>query len=415
MPSFNGNIRDYPRFKVEFERHVFIKYKNNKDGAAYALKLCLEKEPAELVRNVDDNYEEMFKRLDEKYGNSSTFTDSIMNEIKNLNVVNTGDDKGFIKLVNIVESGYRDLERLSLQKEMNNSTSVSIIEDKLPSDIRRYWALEVSKNSNLTDKFTTLLNFLLEHKKAIEYDSDNIRTASNNNTSNITSTVNHTLGNLSHNSMVFEPRNTPIQYNDMNNYMNFSHNSGFNNNEQQQQCMVYGDANYFQRNAPLPPQANPPPPPPPPPPQQQQNRQRMCCIHRTNTHTTEECNNFIGMSAAQKVEVVRNHRLCFVCLREGHRSFQCRNRVPCGIDNCQKTHHKSLHQGSVEGLGFHTRGHPGSSGCLLQVMKIQASSTSNDPLIVFFDGGATISLIKFDTAAKLGLHGTDVMMTVTRS
>ena len=68
--------------------------------------------------------------------------------MKNLKVVGNGDNKGFLDLVDIVESGYRDLERLKLQAEMANSTAVSMIEDKLPADIRRYWALEMSKESS---------------------------------------------------------------------------------------------------------------------------------------------------------------------------------------------------------------------------------------------------------------------------
>ena len=121
------------------------------------------------------------------------------------------------------------------------------------------------------------------------------------------------------------------------------------------------------------------------------------------------------MTPAQKVEVIRNFRLCFGCLSTGHRSFQCKDRKPCGIDNCDKLHHCSLHEGSVQGLGFHTKLQSGSGGCLLQIIKIQPVNCINvDRIIVFFDGGATISLIKFSTANRLGLHGTDVLMTVTK-
>ena len=73
----------------------------------------------------------------------------------------------------MVESGFRDLERLKLDKEISNSTAVSIM------DIRRLWALEINKTDsavNDADKFPSLLKFLLERKRAIEYDNDNIRT-----------------------------------------------------------------------------------------------------------------------------------------------------------------------------------------------------------------------------------------------
>ena len=72
---------------------------------------------------------EMWKRLDEKYGKASKFTDAIMNDIKKLRAVREGEDRRFVELVDVVESGFRDLERLELQKEMSNSTAVSIIEE----------------------------------------------------------------------------------------------------------------------------------------------------------------------------------------------------------------------------------------------------------------------------------------------
>lgn len=39
-----------------------------KESAPYALRSCLGKESLSVVRSVDDNIDEMLKRLDEKYG-----------------------------------------------------------------------------------------------------------------------------------------------------------------------------------------------------------------------------------------------------------------------------------------------------------------------------------------------------------
>ena len=129
MPTFDGNIRQYPHFKADFERQIMPRYNKDAYGAAYALKSCLPNEPLNVVRNVDDNHVEMWKRLEEKYGKKSRFTDTIMNEIKRLVPVSEGDNEGFVDLVNTVESGYRDLERLRLEKEMANSTAISINSD----------------------------------------------------------------------------------------------------------------------------------------------------------------------------------------------------------------------------------------------------------------------------------------------
>ena len=38
--------------------------------------------PLSIIRNVDDDLAEMWKRLDEKYGKPSKFTDAVMNDVK---------------------------------------------------------------------------------------------------------------------------------------------------------------------------------------------------------------------------------------------------------------------------------------------------------------------------------------------
>ena len=98
MPSFNGNIRDYPCFKGDFQKQVMPNIRGE-CAAAYNLRSCLSDEPLEIVRNVDDDIEEMWNRLDERYGRLSKLTDAIMVDIKQLIVVPEGDNKRFIELV----------------------------------------------------------------------------------------------------------------------------------------------------------------------------------------------------------------------------------------------------------------------------------------------------------------------------
>ncbi|KAJ7361986.1 hypothetical protein OS493_013072 [Desmophyllum pertusum] len=86
------------------------------------------------------------------------------------------EDKRFIEFVKIVDSGYQDLMRISLEKEI--TTTSSIIEKRLPPDVRKDWAKLVSSNTSSVDKkdkFPSLLKFLLNQKRAIEYDSADLR------------------------------------------------------------------------------------------------------------------------------------------------------------------------------------------------------------------------------------------------
>ena len=151
---------------------------NDDRNAAYVLKSCLSRTPLEIVRNVDDRLVDMWARLDEKYGKASKFPDAVMNDIKRYRTIKEGDDKRFTEFVDLIERGYRDLSWLKLERELSNSTAVSIIEEKLSRDLKKAWALEISKTNSKVkddDKFPSLLEFLNEHKRGIEYEENEIR------------------------------------------------------------------------------------------------------------------------------------------------------------------------------------------------------------------------------------------------
>ena len=103
--------------------------------------------------------------------------DVIMNSIQATRVITEGQSKKLLDFINIIENGYRDLQRLGLEKEITTTSSVSMIEKKLPADLKREWARLVScadSNIDKTDKFPSLLRFLLDQKSAIEYENSEL-------------------------------------------------------------------------------------------------------------------------------------------------------------------------------------------------------------------------------------------------
>ena len=180
MPSFHGNVRNYPQFKIDFEKQVMPLI--NAENAPYVLRSCLGKEPADVVKSVDDDIGAMWKRLDEKYGDPAKAADVIMCAIQNMKPIREGENKKFVKFINVIDDGYRDLRRLGLEKEITTTSSVSIVERKLPNDVKREWAKLVSSEHSpidKKDKFPSLLRFLLEQKQAIEYENAELRSSSN--------------------------------------------------------------------------------------------------------------------------------------------------------------------------------------------------------------------------------------------
>ena len=86
MPVFDGDIRDYPRFKSDFLKQVVPEMKS-KDSTAYVLRSCLKKVPLDIVKYVDDDLDKMWKRHDEKYGKPSKLADVVMYDIKKLRAI----------------------------------------------------------------------------------------------------------------------------------------------------------------------------------------------------------------------------------------------------------------------------------------------------------------------------------------
>lgn len=176
MPSSTGEIRDYPRSKMDFDKQVMPTI--NIESAPYILRSCLSKGPANVVKSIDDDLKAMRKQLDEKYGDPTKVVDVIMKAIQNTKNIGDGENNRVIELINVVEDGYRDLKRLGQEKKITTTISVSVIEKKLPTDVKKEWAKFVSSDhstANKTNKFPSLLKFLLTKKQAIEYENAELR------------------------------------------------------------------------------------------------------------------------------------------------------------------------------------------------------------------------------------------------
>ena len=131
---FSGELRKYPRFKEEFIKHMKPSYKPHEK--AFVLKSYLAPDIKEDVDSLGDDATEIWRRLDRKYSDRSKLVDSIMAEIKQL--PNDSEDPSEIMyMIKTIERAHRDLKSLGLEREINNSTIVSMMEQKLLTEIKR--------------------------------------------------------------------------------------------------------------------------------------------------------------------------------------------------------------------------------------------------------------------------------------
>lgn len=129
------------------------------DDILYVLCLCLGNELVNIVKSIDDDIIEMWKRLDEKYGDFLKVVDVIIDGICRIRMIRDGEEKRFIEFVEIIEDGYRDFRWLGLEVEIIIMSLVSIIEKKLFLDIWWKWVEIVSVENSIVNKFDKFLFF----------------------------------------------------------------------------------------------------------------------------------------------------------------------------------------------------------------------------------------------------------------
>ena len=172
LPKFSGRVRDYPRFRSDFMKYVLPH--TDEEAAAFTLRMCLSEDARDKVSLLDE-VNDMMEKLDEEYGDPSALTDLVVNEIKKFDMKGS---RKLIEFIDVVEKAYFDLKKLNMEKEISNTTIVSIIEMKLPEDIRRKWAERVSMDDSPVDKankFPHLLKYLLEVGRTMRYLSAELR------------------------------------------------------------------------------------------------------------------------------------------------------------------------------------------------------------------------------------------------
>ena len=70
-----------------------------------------------------------------------------MFEIKKIKAMKEGEEKRFVVFVDIVERGYCDLSYMRVEHELSNTTVISMLEEKLPKDIRREWSKQINEKN----------------------------------------------------------------------------------------------------------------------------------------------------------------------------------------------------------------------------------------------------------------------------
>ena len=147
---------------------------------AFVLRNFLEPAVKGEVEHLGEDIAEIWKRLDSKYGDDCKLVDVIMGDFKKLKAT-TEKPSEILQLINTIEKAHRDLQYMGKEYEINNSTIIASIEEKLPACIECEWLQRVAgkdKEQIRRNKFPALLELLLEFNERIEYQQSNLRATS---------------------------------------------------------------------------------------------------------------------------------------------------------------------------------------------------------------------------------------------
>ena len=355
-PTFDGEMRSYATFKRDFTEIVVNSKNYDTVHMSHILRnQCLSGEPKTLVHNVLD-YEEIWKKLEDKYNDESEVIEQITKQITTLKNLEDGDYAGIIKLVDVVERANLDLRAAGNTTVLNNPMTVRLIMNRCPRTLREEITEELN-GKQTSEEFDAMLAFLINKRKNAQ------RLA-------------RLAGDVK--PKVIQPKQKGT-----------SHatdgkrgDPGGGGGSRPWVCGTTG------------------------------------CTYKQK-HFLSECRAFKKMSADDKGKVVLNRNLCVLCFG-AHQVGVCPKKTagwkPCDVGNCGKWHSRLLHGAATPGLVLITRQTNSTirTGLEQIMLLVQYVPTARGMCATtFWDNGSTTSLVTFRFADSAGLQGVSCQFELT--
>ena len=332
FPVFDGNPRRYTTWKTDFER--YIEPFSNTQQLPLIIKQYLSKSVRMDVDNLSEAVD-IWARLDKKYGSNQKIVDAIMQEIKCL-TVKENDDNSILKFIRTIEYANSDLKRKNLESEMNNTTTVTLIERLLPKRMLLEW-VEIATKLQPNEKFAKLLQFLEQWKYRIEYLASDIRSKrSDINESSCNSERNHNNGQIYNKKHSHDYEcNYNNEYSDNNEHSRNNQQIYYKESSHHNQYDYKQDNNWRSH-------------------QNRHSKERSeyhaaekkhkCLIHKSEEHPIWSCRLYQRLPVKERVEIAKAHGACLSCLEIGHKTEECQRGFKCPVPGCNQVHNHLLHE-----------------------------------------------------------------------
>lgn len=173
LPKFSGEMKDYYRWKVEWEDLEKLGNPQQSDCIKkfHLLNSLDERVKKDLVLSNCASAAEVFRLLDNKYGNKAKIVLLITNEVQSLPPLKGNNPRRTIEMIQAVERALCNLKLLGEEDAVKNRVVAQSLESKLPNSLKKEWIVhktDPDNNFSPANHFDCLLEFLKKQEDILE-------------------------------------------------------------------------------------------------------------------------------------------------------------------------------------------------------------------------------------------------------
>ena len=284
LQAFSGRSADFPRFLHSFESTVETAKTDNRARLNLLIQYC-QGDARLLIEdcvNLDPKigYEEAKKLLKKRYGQPWQIAEQYLQSMTEGPPIKASDHEGLAQLSLRMQKCRMNLSSMEFSAEIDNTETLRRIVRRLPYKIKEKWA-EISHAIMVTKKRPAKFDELAEFVET-QYD-------------------------IAFSIFGREAQST--------NRANQTRDQSLLPRAKQATALV----------------------------STQQQSPQKCAACQGDCAELAACQIFVGLTLTERWQLVKQCSLCFCCLRRGHALRSCRQRKPCAVDGCRRSHHQLLH------------------------------------------------------------------------
>lgn len=165
LPKFTGNQREYYRWRKEWDA---LQKQGEPTGSMEVKKFQLldsldERVAKDLRLSTYTSADEIFRVLENRYGNQATIAIEVIEELYAIPPVRGNQPRRIVELIQAVGKALYDFNELNDADAIKNPLVIKSIESKLPESLKKDWlthAADLNNAVNHQNRFDKLLAYL---------------------------------------------------------------------------------------------------------------------------------------------------------------------------------------------------------------------------------------------------------------